>query len=413
MRTDGCVVKVLAWASLATALVEGFALTTLSTRIFSPNKLCDTSIDIHKKIICHNSPSRLHMSASSSSSDLTSSMSSSVPDIVPNGAPVVTTSSSDADEGKLPFYMIVWKFTRPHTIIGSAMAVPSLHFLAAPSLAAAMSVQNWIALVVAMIPACLMNLYITGLNQITDVEIDKVNKPYLPIPAGMLSVRDATFVVVASLLVSLAIGLSVGTQGLNVALWGSAILGTIYSLEPFRLKRFPALAAFCIVAVRGAIINASFFTHALEAAFGQTGATVLGTLATNRACALSSLFFGVFGLVIALMKDVPDVIGDRIANIKTFSVRIGQRQVFTGMRRLLSWLFWAVGATFARQALRAPNMGLTVCRLVTGVASAWAGWSVREKAQTVNPEDSDEVYTYYMHLWKLFYMSYLVLPFAR
>lgn len=263
-----------------------------------------------------------------------------------------------------------------------------------------------------------MNVYVTGLNQITDVDIDKVNKPYLPIPAGYLNRIQATWIVVISLVTSLAMGIAVGTQGLNVALWGSAILGTVYSLEPFRLKRFPALAAFCIIAVRGAIINASFFAHAQQAilslnAGNAVAVTVWQCLTKYRACALSSLFFGVFGLVIALMKDVPDVVGDRIANIKTFSVRIGQAQVFTAMRRLLSLLFWGVGAVFVKQAIRAPNLGLAACRVVAGTAAAWAGRSVKQQAKRINPEDSEEVYTYYMHLWKLFYISYLFLPFAR
>jgi homogentisate phytyltransferase/homogentisate geranylgeranyltransferase len=345
----------------------------------------------------------LFMTASSSKKNLSSSANA---DMVQGG------ESAE----KVPFHVVLWKFSRPHTIIGSAMAIPSLHMLAATSLSSAFSAQNLLAMAFAMIPACLMNLYITGLNQITDVEIDKVNKPYLPIAAGMLNMRDATVTVVVSLLLSLTMGLShpiLSTPGLNVALWGSAILGTLYSLPPARLKRFPFLAAFCIVAVRGAIINASFFAHAKAAAFGSTGATVLGCLATDRACFLSSLFFGVFGLVIALMKDVPDVLGDRMANVKTFSVRIGQKQVFHGMRRLLSGLFFGVGAMFLRGSLRAPSMAITGCRLVTSIASGLAGWSVSKEAQTVDPEDSSQVYEYYMHLWKLFYLSYLVLPFAR
>jgi len=48
-----------------------------------------------------------------------------------------------------------------------------------------------------------MNLYITGLNQVTDVEIDKVNKPYLPIASGELSKKDGIFIVVASLFAAL------------------------------------------------------------------------------------------------------------------------------------------------------------------------------------------------------------------
>jgi homogentisate phytyltransferase/homogentisate geranylgeranyltransferase len=146
-----------------------------------------------------------------------------------------------------------------------------------------------------------MNLYITGLNQITDVEIDKVNKPGLPIPSGILSIRDASCVVAVALATSLWIGAAhpvFGSQGLNLALYGSGILGTIYSLPPFRLKRFPLLAALCIVAVRGTIINAGFFAHAKRAAFGSQIGSVLHYLFSDRACFLSSLFFGIFGIVV-------------------------------------------------------------------------------------------------------------------
>ena len=36
---------------------------------------------------------------------------------------------------------------------------------------------------------CLANLYIVGINQLSDIEIDKVNKPYLPLASGELSVK--------------------------------------------------------------------------------------------------------------------------------------------------------------------------------------------------------------------------------
>ena len=333
-----------------------------------------------------------------------------------------STSSYKDTTKRLPFVFVLWKFTRPHTLIGSALAIPALHVLAAPSLGAAFSAKALSVMLYTMIPALLMNLYITGLNQITDIEIDKVNKPYLPIPAGLLSVRDAIFTVVVSLIASLWMGMAhpfYGTEGLNVALWGSGILGTLYSLRPIRLKRFPLLAAFCIIAVRGAIINASFFAHSAAAAYGQIassasgGSSILYCLKNNRACFLSSLFFAVFGLVIALMKDVPDVLGDRRANVRTFSVRIGQKRVFHGMRWLLSGLFFIVGGSFLSSAYVAPTWALTVGRIITGSSSIWAGLSVNRQSRGVDPEDSQQVYDYYMHLWKLFYLSYFALPFAR
>ncbi len=358
---------------------------------------------------------------------------------------VAGVNDHPSEKKKDSFLKIIWRFTRPHTIIGSAMAIPALHVLAAPTFKDAFTMTCAVSVIYATVPALLMNLYITGLNQITDVEIDKVNKPNLPIAAGDLSMQTATIVVIASVIASVALGVAhpiLGTQGLNIALWGSMILGTLYSLQPFRLKRFPLLAAFCVVSVRGAVINAGFYAHAKAAAFSGSGVgtTVLGCLSEPR-CLLSSLFFAVFGVVIgknicfsqhyyclceedlklypslhkmkALMKDVPDAVGDAMYNIRSFTVRIGQKTVFTAMRRLLSTLFVGVGLGFLKGAIDASTTTITACRTIVTLSSFAAALSVRKEAQTVNAEDSGMVYEYYMHLWKLFYLSYLVLPFAR
>jgi homogentisate phytyltransferase / homogentisate geranylgeranyltransferase len=321
---------------------------------------------------------------------------------------------------KLPFPLVLWKFSRPHTLIGSAIAIPALHFLAAPTLSAAFTSKTAASILYAMLPSLLMNVYITGLNQISDVEIDRINKPYLVLPAGIMSRTSA----IATVLVCLVLSLGLGqvptpwtTEGLNVALWGSAILGTMYSVEPFRLKRFPLLAALCIVAVRGTIINASFFAHATAAAFGGSG-SVLQAILTDRKCLLSSLFYCVFGVVIALMKDVPDVRGDLSSRVRTFSVRLGQDRVFHWTRRLLTGLFWAYGAGLMRSAIvtavRSSAVPLECAlRAFAAVAAFWAGQSVRRQSRGVDPNDPGQVYEYYMHLWKLFYGSYLALPFAR
>ena len=86
--------------------------------------------------------------------------------------------------------------------MGSGLSILSLFLFATPP-------KLWgtkaflDGLVHALVPSLLMNLYITGLNQVTDVDIDKVNKPYLPIASGELSKKDGITIVVASLLASL------------------------------------------------------------------------------------------------------------------------------------------------------------------------------------------------------------------
>ena len=59
--------------------------------------------------------------------------------------------------------------------------------------------------------------------------------------------------------------------------------------------------------------------------------------------------------------------------------------------------------------------GFTNCEswMLAAFAAFWAGQSVRRQSRGVDPNDPGQVYEYYMHLWKLFYGSYLALPFAR
>mmetsp|Transcript_31256 Transcript_31256/g.75560 ORF Transcript_31256/g.75560 Transcript_31256/m.75560 type:complete len:523 (-) Transcript_31256:288-1856(-) len=363
-------------------------------------------------------------SSSSATAESTSTASDSVSKVPSSSSSSSTTSSSSSSSKS--FLSVLWRFTRPHTIIGSALAVPCLYLLASPSYGDALTVGSIGSMIYAMVPALLMNLYITGLNQVTDVEIDKVNKPDLPLAAGDWTVRRGTIVVIASLIVSVAMSFlpPYSTPGLHVALGFSAVLGTLYSLPPARLKRFPLLAAFCIVAVRGAVINAGFYSHAQVAAFGTatdigTFATVWKCLTTDMKCMLSSLYFAVFGVVIALMKDVPDVKGDDLANVRTFSVRLGPKVVYKAMHRLLTGLFWGVGIAFFKSSI-APAATITTATVTVRVGRAavatfamLAGASVQKQAKPVDPENSKQVYNFYMHLWKLFYMSYFFLPFAR
>ena len=134
-------------------------------------------------------------------------------------------------------------------------------------------------------------------------------------------------------------------------------------------------------------------------------------------CMLSSLYFAVFGVVIALMKDVPDVKGDDLANVRTFSVRLGPKVVYKAMHRLLTGLFWGVGIAFFKSSIAPSSSAVTLPvragRAVVATFAMLAGASVQKEAKPVDPENSKQVYNFYMHLWKLFYMSYFFLPFAR
>ncbi len=263
------------------------------------------------------------------SAHLLDSMSGSVEQI-PNTSLAATSTPLSAPHPLSLFekLKVVWEFTRPHTFIGSILSLTTLFMYTAPS--TMWTTPHFLfSLIIALIPSLLTNLYITGLNQVTDVEIDIINKPYLPIPSGKLSKRNATILVIGSLIISLLFAAKVEFP-LRMTILTSALLGTVYSLPPFRLKRFPLLAAFCILTVRGTVINLGFLLQAKEVLLGQTMTSwKWSNLVSQNPDSLAiSAFFAAFGLIIALMKDAPDVAGDTQNNIPTFSVRLGAKRMF-------------------------------------------------------------------------------------
>ena len=273
----------------------------------------------------------------------------------------------------------------------------------------------WRALVQSAVPACFMNVFITGLNQITDVEIDKINKPYLPLASGELGVQTGIAIVLSCLVISIYAAMR-SAWPLRWTLLGSGILGTMYSLEPFRLKRFPLLAAFCILVVRGSLVNMGFLLQA-RSALAPTVALV-GPLnkasfadAVNAfpACRPITLFFAIFGVVIALMKDVPDVKGDQANNISSFSVKRGASAMFTTSWRLLVLLLAGSAVITARigtGAMTGPK-GLGVFALAS------LAYDVLRGARKVDADQPESVFAFYMRVWNIFYTCYLLLPLAR
>uniref|UniRef100_A0A453T2R4 Uncharacterized protein n=1 Tax=Aegilops tauschii subsp. strangulata TaxID=200361 RepID=A0A453T2R4_AEGTS len=74
-------------------------------------------------------------------------------------------------------------FSRPHTIIGTALSIVSVSLLAVESLSD-ISPLFLTGLLEAVVAALFMNIYIVGLNQLFDIE---VNKPTLPLASGEYS----------------------------------------------------------------------------------------------------------------------------------------------------------------------------------------------------------------------------------
>jgi homogentisate phytyltransferase/homogentisate geranylgeranyltransferase len=119
-----------------------------------------------------------------------------------------------------------------------------------------------------------VNVFIVGINQLEDVEIDRINKPFLPIAAGELAGRgpaDRRACAVVPLVLAV-------TQG-----WPSSSPSApaghraAYSVPPLRLKRFPRSPSLSITVRAAVVVNLGVWLH-FAATFGG------GTTSAPAAC---------------------------------------------------------------------------------------------------------------------------------
>ncbi|HIK43438.1 MAG TPA: homogentisate phytyltransferase [Leptolyngbyaceae cyanobacterium M65_K2018_010] len=302
----------------------------------------------------------------------------------------------------LAWLYALWKFWRPHTVIGTSLSVLGLAALVLAPLSGSEQPQGWDwlgFLGIAAIACLLGNLYIVGLNQLEDIEIDRINKPHLPLASGEFSVTDGRWIVAMA-----------GVGALAWAAWGgpwlaglvalSLAIGTAYSLPPVRLKRFPFWASFCILAVRGAVVNLGLFLHFSDR-LGQP------LLVPGRVWALTG-FILVFSIAIALFKDIPDIEGDRRYGISTLSVQWGQRTVFNLARGILTACY--LGIVVAAPWLGGVHRPFLALSHLLALGLFW-GLSARVES-TQAGLGTLSYPSFYQFIWKLFFLEYLMFPLA-
>jgi homogentisate phytyltransferase/homogentisate geranylgeranyltransferase len=282
---------------------------------------------------------------------------------------------------------VLWRFARPHTLIGTSLSIVGLYVIA-DSLQRA---SNLVDLLWTLLAGACVNVFIVGINQIEDVEIDRVNKPWLPIAAGDLSLEAAKRIVAVAAIAPLVMAITQGVAE-TVAVAVALAIGWAYSSPPLRLKRYPALAAGSITFVRSLVVNLGVWLH------------IAGTPVSAGVWALTAVTIP-FSFAIAVLKDVPDIEGDRHFGIKTFSVRLGPRPVlWVGVGALT---LAGVGMAIAGPLLLDDaNAAVIVAGQLVGIAVLWR-WALR-----VDPTDPGVFSGFYWRVWQLFFCEYLLIPAA-
>lgn len=306
-----------------------------------------------------------------------------------SSAAVQKTTSGHFIQKNAPWLYAFWKFSRPHTIIGTTFSVLGLYLI---TISGGLQAIPSVTSLGFTLLACLCgNVYIVGLNQLEDIAIDRINKPHLPIASGEFSVLQGRLIVAATGISAIALAALQG-QYLLAMVGISLAIGTAYSLPPIRLKRFPFWASLCIFSVRGAIVNLGLFLH-----FNQ------GFPIPAEVWALTAFILG-FTFAIAILKDIPDMDGDRQYNISTFTLKLGQRPVFNLARSVLTVCYLGMVAI----GFVLPNINLPFL-ILSHLALLGAMWI---SSNRVDLQNKREVARFYQFVWKLFFLEYLIFAIA-
>ena len=284
--------------------------------------------------------------------------------------------------------LILWQFSRPHTIIGTICSITALYIIACEGKDLS---GHFLIYTFTLISALACNVFITGINQVADVEPDKINKPWLPLVAGTLSLKNAKLIIYSALLVCLVAAIC--TALFLLLLMGVILLvGMAYSLPPFKLKQHHLPAALAITLVRGLMVNVGIFLHfqqILHHNFHLPGYVWC-----------ISLFIIAFSVAIAWFKDLPDTAGDERFQIKTLAVLYSRRTALIGGTLIVCAayvyvLFWGYYEAKANASFLQVSHGILFALFLLNFYG-------------VRLDDKSSIKNFYLRFWFFFFAEYIL-----
>ena len=201
---------------------------------------------------------------------------------------------------------LYWTFARPFTLVPPMIGILSGSLIGYGASRVSFPILH---VALAVLAAGVLNAASNGLNQICDLENDRINKPHRPLPSGQMTLRAAWFFVAATYVLALALVAAVNRE--TFAIYVVAALSTVaYSAPPVRLKRHPAGSNLIIALIRGWLLKVA-------------GWAAVATVLTSIEPWYIGFIYFVFLLGATTTKDFADIEGDRAAGCITLPVKYG------------------------------------------------------------------------------------------
>jgi 4-hydroxybenzoate polyprenyltransferase len=206
------------------------------------------------------------------------------------------------------------EFARPFTLMPPALGVLSgaLTAWGAGGSKPEITAPMLLSVLCGTLMAAVLNAANNAINQIYDLDIDRVNKPKRPLPSGAMSMRDAWAFTLAMFALAWVLAWLVAPTGRHECFWivvFTTFMCWIYSAPPIWTKRRGVWANITIAIPRGVL---------LKVAGWSTVKTVLGLEPWYI-----GTIFGLFLLGAASTKDFADIEGDRAGGCETLPILYG------------------------------------------------------------------------------------------
>ncbi|KAH9743319.1 homogentisate geranylgeranyltransferase [Citrus sinensis] len=294
----------------------------------------------------------------------------------------------------------IFQFTRPFFLLGVTIDMTSVSLLA-PQQFADLTPTFFIGLLKAIVPGLLVNIYEVGVNQLYDVEIDKINKPDLPLASGDLSIGAGITITCTCLLMSLAIGIMLRSPPLisTIIMW--FVLSSAYSVDlPFlRWKRNPFLATMYGVLERGLAMPLGYFMHIQKYVLGRP-------IEFSRTLMFVVAVKCWFCVLLVLLKDMPDVDGDKEHGIQTLSIALGKEKVlWLGVYMLL--------VVYGALVIAGASSPFLESKLITIIGHSTLAFLLLQRARNVDVSSQAAILSFYRFIWKLLFAEHILLPCVR
>lgn len=251
---------------------------------------------------------------------------------------------------------VLLEFSRPFTLVAPALGFAS----GAATAAGAAPRETWNAdlllyPIIGLTMAAVLNAASNALNQIYDLDIDRVNKPRRPLPSGRLALKGAWSFTLIAYAIALVLAWLVQPSGRHECFWivvSATIITILYSAPPFRTKRLGIWANVTIAIPRGVLLKVA-------------GWSAVKTIMGPEPWFIGAIF-GLFLLGASTTKDFADMEGDARGGCRTLPIVYGVRRAawMISPSFIVPFIMIAIG-TYVRVLTGTPALLYTLSVVMT------------------------------------------------